>query len=264
MKIGICAAPRQLTDVDVTGVDFCEANVQTLLCPQADETAFAAQLEALKACPLPTPAANCFLPGSLKTTGPEVDDAALDRYVQTALRRAQRAGVRTIVFGSGGSRQVPEGFSRSRALEQIVGFLRRVGPWAADHDVTIVVEPLQQAECNIVNTVDEGRELINAVDMPGVALLADLYHMLREEEGPEAILRAGPLLAHTHVAEKAARTPPGVAGDDFRPFLAALRHVGYGRAMSLECKWDDLKTQLAPAVAELRRQMDEVGLGEGL
>ena len=62
---------------------------------------------------------------------------------------------------------------------------------------------------------------MNEVNHPAVSLLADLYHMARNGEKPEAILRVGHLLAHTHTAEKDERTPLGVAGDDQRPFLKA-------------------------------------------
>ena len=64
--------------------------------------------------------------------------------------------------------------------------------------------------------------------------------MLRENEGPDALVDAGPLLRHVHIAEKDRRTPPGVAGDDFRPYLRALRRAGYAGDISIECRWDDL------------------------
>lgn len=257
MRIGVCASPEQLAGADVTGLDYVEANVQALLVPQADASAFAAQQEHVRACPVPVRAANCFLPGGLKTTGPAVDMAALEAYVRTAFARAERIGIRTIVFGSGGSRMVPEGFSPLKAMQQLSGFLARIAPLAADHGVTIVVEPLQHSECNIVNTVDDGRMLVLDVEHPSVRLLADVYHMLRNHETPDAIRRAGGLLRHTHTAEREKRTPPGVAGDDIRPYLAALKEVGYPGAMSIEANWTDLRAQLPAAVRELRRQIEE-------
>lgn len=255
MQIGICASPEELRDF--ASLDYVEANVQSFLVPQQDEAAFAARREAAKACPAPISAANCFLPGGMKSTGPAVDDAALDVYAQTAFRRAAQVGINIIVFGSGGSRQVPAGWDHARATDQLVRFLGRVGPWAADQGVTLVLEPLNRDETNIVNTLDEGLAIVQAVNAPGVRLLADLYHMLREEETPEALRRAGRWLSHTHLAEKANRTPPGIAGDDFRPFLAVLKEIGFDDRMSLECRWENLPAQLAPAAGELRRQMGQ-------
>ena len=119
----------------------------------------------------------------------------------------------------------------------------------------MVVEPLNTAECNLVNSVTEGAEAVRAAGHSHVMLLADLYHMLREDESPDAIERAGALIRHVHVAERAERTPPGVAGDDFRPFLRALARIGYHGAYSLECRWRDQLAQAPPGVAELRRQL---------
>jgi len=84
VKLGICAGPGTWRQPP-PGLDFIEANVQGLLKPQADEDAFAPQLAAAQSAPRPILAANCFLPGSLPCTGPNVNVEDLDSYVRTAL-----------------------------------------------------------------------------------------------------------------------------------------------------------------------------------
>ena len=238
-------------------IDFAEEAVQKLLVPEQPEQAFqppgGAALEAL-----PIAAANGFLPGDLRTTGPEVDLERLRRYATAAFRRARQVGIGIVVYGSGASRQVEEGFDRARAEQQFVEALQTVGPPAAQAGITVVVEPLNTAECNIINSVTEGAEAVRAAGHPHVMLLADLYHMLREDESPEAIERAGALLRHVHVAERAERTPPGVAGDDFRPFLRALARIGYAGDYSLECRWQDQLAEAPGGVTELRRQLADI------
>ncbi|MHC4562867.1 MAG: sugar phosphate isomerase/epimerase family protein [Planctomycetota bacterium] len=256
MKLGICTAADTL-DTLPDGLDYIEESVGGALCPREDETAFEAALAKCKGAAAPVVAANCFIPGDLKSTGPDVDAAALDDYVATALARAERVGIDKIVFGSGGSRRVPDGFDKAEAFDQLVGHLKRWGPIAAKHGVTIVIEPLQTAECNIVNTVTEGAELAGAADHPNVKLLADFYHMACDGEGPESIRQAGDLLQHCHTAEKDKRTAPGAAGDDFRPYLKALKDIGYTGAISLECGWGDMQAEASGALAEFRRQWEE-------
>jgi sugar phosphate isomerase/epimerase len=99
--------------------------------------------------------------------------------------------------------------------------------------------------------------MVEAVGHPSFKLLADIYHLLREGEGPDAIEKYGKYIHHCHIAEKEKRTPPGSDGDDFRPFLRALRKVNYRGRMSIECRWENLKEQLPAAVAYLKRQVDE-------
>ena len=251
--VGVCGAHAELCAV-AGEIDFAEEAVQRLLVPERPDAAFEPPSAATLAT-LPIAAANGFLPGDLRSTGPAVDLERLRRYATAAFRRARQVGIGIVVYGSGASRQVDEGFDRARAEQQFVEALRTVGPPAAEAGVTVVVEPLNTAECNLINSVTEGAEAVRAAGHPHVMLLADLYHMLREDESPDAIERAGSLIRHVHVAEKAERTPPGVAGDDFRQFLRALARIGYGGAFSLECRWQDQLAQAPPGVAELRRQL---------
>ncbi len=63
---------------------------------------------------LPISAANSLVPGDLKIVGPVVDFERLRKYIGNVTARAQRVGMKTLVFGSGGARNVPDGFDRAR------------------------------------------------------------------------------------------------------------------------------------------------------
>jgi hypothetical protein len=107
MKLGVSVAPDKAALLPPGVVDFIEVNVQTFLVPMEDDAVFAPKLEAAAGCAFPIYAANGFLPGSLKSTGPEVDGGRIEAYAARAFERASRLGMKIIVFGSGGSRQVP-------------------------------------------------------------------------------------------------------------------------------------------------------------
>jgi sugar phosphate isomerase/epimerase len=177
------------------------------------------------------------------------------------MRRAGEIGMRYLVFGSAGARMVPEGFSPTRAFAQYVEALRRMAPVAQRHGVTIVVEPLNRGECNLINTIVEGAEAAAQADHPAVKLLVDIFHMLRNGESPDDIVTVGPWVRHAHIAENVDRAAPGVAGEDFRPFLRALHRIGYGSLLTIECNWGKLGLagEVGPAVAALRRQLAEAG-----
>ncbi len=113
------------------GYDFAEMSVAELLKPLQTEQAFLAALAALQDAGLPCPAVNGFVPANLKITGPDVDTPALQSYVATATARAERAGVRIIVFGSGGARRIPDGFDRQAAHTQLAAFCRMAARWRA-------------------------------------------------------------------------------------------------------------------------------------
>jgi len=255
LPIGVCTAVANAPLLREAGCAYLEAGVRRLLVPDRPREEFAVLRDEALACGLPVRACNSFLPSSLKSTGPAAVPEQILPFAATAFERAAEVGVETIVFGSGGSRAIPEGFDRTVAREQFIELLTRMGPLAATHGVTVALEPLQSSECNFINTVREGAAIVRAVDHPQIRLLADFFHMMREGEGPDALVETADLLAHLHIAEKARRTPPGTAGDDFVPWFAALAEVGYSGLLSIECGWDDLAAQLPRAVTTLREQM---------
>ena len=83
--------------------------------------------------------------------------------------------------------------------------------------------------------------------------------MLREGQSPQEVLGWGPIIHHAHLAEKDERTAPGVRGDDFRPFMRALKSVGYDKLISVEISndpgWGDFATEHRAAVDEVRHQL---------
>ncbi|HNT36653.1 MAG TPA: sugar phosphate isomerase/epimerase family protein, partial [bacterium] len=135
-----------------------------------------------------------------------------------------------------------------------VNLLRQLGPLAEKRGVTITVEPLNKAECNFITSLGEGATIVEQCDHPNVALLADIYHMTQNGQGPEDIIQFGKHLRHVHIAEKEKRTAPGTMGDDFRPFFKALKHVGYDARISIEGRWDNLANQAAGSIGVLRQQ----------
>lgn len=233
MKFGVCGGPDIARIAREAGYDYFEWSVGALLHPREDESLFEAALADARAVGLPCPAVNVFVPADLKITGPDVDLPALEKYAATTFSRAERAGVEVIVFGSGGARRIPDGFDRDRAWEQLVEFGRRIGPLAQRHGVTVVVEPLNLGECNVLNTVGESADYVYAVDHPHVRLLVDGYHWSKDNDTVEGIVTNGPLLAHAHIATVEGRRAPA-PGDTCAPFFAALRKAGYDGRISIE------------------------------
>jgi sugar phosphate isomerase/epimerase len=260
MKIGLCLSCENAAVLSDAGFDFIEENVQNFLLPQATDEAFAEKRKKTGPLALPILAANCFLPGALKCTGPEVQEEELGRYAETALRRAHEIGIRVIVFGSGAARQIPEGFDRARAREQFLAYARRIAPMAERHEVTVVIEPLNRKECNFINSLAEGAEIVEAVAHPRLRLLADAYHMSVDGEPAEEIVRFGHLIEHFHVAELEGRQAPGTQGEDFGPYLRALKKIGYRDLLSFECGWKQFPEQAAGSLTSFREQVRAAGL----
>lgn len=239
------------------GVDFLEVNVQKFLQPMAGDETFRVNLEIACNSPLPVYAANCFLPASLKSAGPQADPAAVLSYSAKAFSRARACGIKIVVLGSGESRRLPEDADREAAVLAFVELLRRLGPLAAAEGITLVLEPLNPGDGNFVITVKEGAAIVRQVNHPAIRLLADLYHMNRNGEPVEELADVMDILGHVHVAEQGGRTPPGVVGERFTEALRILKMGGYEGGISVEANWADPVTEATRAVSVLRAQWDQ-------
>jgi len=120
LPVGVCTSTKNAGLLKEADASYLEAGVRWFLVPDKGEEAFAENLEQGKACGLPIVAANGFLPGSLKSTGPEANHEGVLAFAETAFERAKRAGIRYIVFGSSGSRRVPDGFDHRKAELQYI------------------------------------------------------------------------------------------------------------------------------------------------
>jgi sugar phosphate isomerase/epimerase len=255
---GVCTSVDNAQKLKDAGYDYLEAGVQKFLVPQEDRAAFEANLKSVTDAPIPVYACNSFLPNTIKVVGPDADPQAALAYAQTAFERAKETGIKRIVFGSGGSRKIPEGFDRDQARRQFVSLLKEMGPLAAAGDVIVVIEPLNRNETNFINTVTEGTDIARLVNHPNICVLADFYHMAVENESPDGIRYAGDLLKHCHIAEKENRMAPGTTDYDFRPYFKALKEIGYQGGVSIEGRWGDFDAHLPVALQTMQTQYESI------
>ncbi|MDR0796168.1 MAG: sugar phosphate isomerase/epimerase [Tannerella sp.] len=257
-RIGVCTSINNAAIIKQAGCTYVEIGINNFLMPEKDDTAFAANLKSASESVLPALAANSFFPGDLKLVGPDADPERAIRFAEIAMQRAKQIGTKTFVLGSGGARRIPDGFDSEKATGQFIDLCKQIALLGAKYDVVVVIEPLRKQETNFINTVRQGTAIARAVNHPNLCVLADFYHMLCEDEDAQAIVEAGNLLHHCHIAEKAERTAPGVKGDDFTSYFKALQDINYQGRISIECGWKNFNEEVAPAVAEMKRQISSM------
>ena len=169
---------------------------------------------------------NSFLPADLKVVGPQVDRPRLQDYLQEALVCAEALGTKVIVFGSGGARMAPNGFSRERVRGQLQELLTMAGDEIErnHYGMAIGIEPLRKAECNIVNSAYEAYERAVRTSHPRIRIMVDFFHLAIEGEDPATLLRAKD---YSH--------PPSLLGSGSRPSVPPSRIRDLG-IQSLPCQ----------------------------
>jgi D-psicose/D-tagatose/L-ribulose 3-epimerase len=256
VRIGYCGRLQDIDAVKAAGFDYLEVRVSEVAA--LSDADFAATVAKFKQVGLPVLSANLFIPGDIKVTGPNIDKGRQMEYVRRALDRVSLLGVRLVVFGSGGARQVPDGFSKQEAFQQLVDFGKRLAPEARSRNMIIAIEPLRHQESNIINNSLDGLEWVNAVNDPNIQLMIDFYHYSVEKEDPSDIFKVKDHLRHLHMANPTGRVMP-LKWDEYNyaPFFAALRQLHYDRLISVEASNKDLVAEGKQSVALLRRAFDE-------
>ena len=255
-RIGVQTTLARAAEVKAAGGDFIAESVAGLIQPDAGEDVFTLALQRVREAGLPIYACNYFIGRrDLRCTGPDASHDAVLAYATRAFARAQRLGVRVIVFGSSASRSIPEGFEEARARDQFATLLAALGPRARDHDVKLAVESLQSRECNFLTKIRDVADVVQRADHPNIRITADLYHMVAEQETPDDLRAVLPWLAHLELAEVQGRRLPQPNGQDFRPFFKVLKTAGYSGAVCFEGRFES--EELTQGLALLRQQWTE-------
>ena len=156
-------------------------------------------------------------------------------FLQNVVRAASALGSDLLC----GPMAVPVGELRGRGFtdqefDTCVRSLQEVGAVASAEGVTLALEPLNRFETFMLNTVQDGVSLMNAVDQPSVGLLLDTFHMhIEEKSTPDAIRRAAMHIKHFHCSEND-RGAVGSGQVDWTGTFQALADVQYSGWLVVE------------------------------
>ena len=249
MRIGLCTGLENLELTSRLGFDYIECAVSGIASLSDGE--YEKALAAVNASSISIERMNVLFPGTIKLLGPEKNQKLIDEYLEKALTRAAALGAKTVVFGSGKARMIPDAVPFRQGYRELVEAAKRIGAIAGNHGLVIAIEPLNREETNCINSLKEGAMLEADVDSPSVGLLADLYHMLKENENLENIL-AVKHLKHTHIALLEGRSFPTKATKEVETFFDMLNRINYSGTMSIEGRAENLENDAASSLKVLR------------
>ena len=252
--IGICTDFVNLPDAAALGYDYVELSLADLAAlPESDFDELADYVDgagiAVRAC-------RDMLPDDLPVTGPGVNATALHGYLNHALRRAARLGVKVVALDAAVSRGVDADGDFPFAWRQLGNFLRLVQGHARDCGVTVALEPLRKADCSLLNLVSEATLIAGLLQLDNVGVAAHWGHMSMASEPMGALWRAGALLRHVHVENALNRRLPAPGdGEDYGRLLSPLKVMDYRWGVSLCGKITDSFVSDAQAALEYIREL---------
>jgi sugar phosphate isomerase/epimerase len=136
--------------------------------------------------------------------------------------------------------------------------LPRIGAIAANHGVTLVMEPLNRYETHFLKTLSHGAAICRRVNHPNIRVMADFFHMHIEEANIAASLDENlEFVSHVHLADSS-RDLPGCGHTDFSPAFRVLKERDFDGAFALECsRQGTLEFGLRESAAYIRKTWQE-------
>lgn len=259
-QLGIASPLANDSILHESGFNLIGESVSRMVSPKLSEEQFQKNIELVKAAKCKVYMCNVFFPGDMKIAGDQVNEKVVLGFADTVFNRAAQLGLTAIVLGSGAARRLPEGYDKKKAEQDFVILGKKLANLAQKHGVKIFLENLNSTETNFMTSLKDAAIIVKQINHPNFRLNADIYHMLKENESPQEIINAGSIIEYCEIAEKEQRTPPGVKGDDFVPYLKALKAIGFKGPIFIEGRWTDMAKEAPAAKAYLEKQLKEAYL----
>ncbi len=135
-------------------------------------------------------------------------------------------GIRGKLADSAECRELQEAEGRLMLIECL--------EYAEDKGVVLLIEPVNRYETNLINTLQQGIQLIDDIGSENLKLLPDTFHMNIEESSIEgSLIKARSYIKYIHFADSN-RLAPGYGHIDFKSVLLTLSKIGYKGAIGIE------------------------------
>lgn len=123
---------------------------------------------------------------------------------------------------------------KNNMQELAVPILSELAGFAAEHNVKLLLEPLNRYSTPYCSTAKDALVIAERVHSDYFGVMLDTFHMNIEEDSFEdSIARSGKLLGHMHFADNN-RKMPGYGHIDFKAIIAALQRAEYGGYVTFE------------------------------
>lgn len=185
------------------------------------------------------------------------------RRVAELIELAHDLGAANVIVG-GVRGRLPAQDGAEEATDVLAGAVASLAEAGARHGVTILLEPINRYETDVLNTASSAADVIARAAAPNVGLLLDTFHMNLEEPAVAATLvRHAASLKYVHLADNDRHVP----GGGTLPFLQWLRVLdaldfdGYVGVEALPLPTDEEAARRAGAALKL--WMDALARGPG-
>ncbi len=175
-------------------------------------------------------------PAGLHVTTPDEARRAISwQHIRNLIDLSADLGPNGVmVFGSPKQRSTEGGISVAEATKNFVDGLAGVAPHAESRGVRILIEALPCEQTDVVLTLDEAVEHVQAIGSPAIQTMFDSHNAINEiSSHADLIAQHFQWIRHVHVNELDGRHP-GTGSYDFVSIFRRLHELNYQGWISME------------------------------
>jgi D-psicose/D-tagatose/L-ribulose 3-epimerase len=154
-------------------------------------------------------------------------------YLRNSLQQAHELGAPVLIVVPS---YRPDGDPtyREAELERAAATIGAAAQTTGPEGPTIALEALNRYETNLITRLEDADALRQLIDLPNVAITANVFHMDIEEDSiPDSLTVYAEQIVHVHLADNQ-RREPGSGHLDFQGVFRTLAETGYGGALAME------------------------------
>lgn len=229
------------------GWDFCEIPNLLVIRPLTPKGTWEATKAKIKSWNLPPIyAASHFFAtndqpeeGRIPFIGPNADWDLVEFWTKRSFERLSELGIKNPgVYGDFFA--VPEGFSKTKGMDQALRFGSMAGDIAKKYNMNLVVEPNGHPQ-SLIRLYTEGIDYLKRLDHPNVKIMADTNYFIAGKWDIEDIKKAPDLIVHSHTAGIAGQPGVGDMTEYHTKMFRVLRSIGYNKTVGIACPWVSTK-----------------------
>ncbi len=245
----VCGKLADYPAIVAAGYDYIELNANDFLIPEENKSVFQKNVKQIKQDNVKVISCVDFIPDHMPMVGSEPKHDEIIARAKIVFNRARTAGVEYMVFNS----HVPDGFDRKEATSQFITICKRLGDLAKRDKLTVIIEPFGNGDSELINSLQDGVEIIKEIDNDNIRLLCDISHMMRNNELAEEIVKYGSYIRHCRVD-----ISPEARTDNFTAYFNALRQINFRGCVSVNNKQGKFDEHLATALQHIRQQFQSL------
>lgn len=219
------------------GWEAAEIPITELVLPYDGEGEWAKNLAAIRTWNQPPfTAASHFLKDERIVGNDATPFDELERQAEQNCRRLSQLGPEIVAGIWGNFFSVPEGFPRTKAMDQAVRYCEMVARHADRWGVLIALEPTANPR-TVFPKYSDGLEFVKQLARPRVRVMADLNYFIAVEEPFEDIAVDPDYCLHVHIQGDTYQPNSGDCRRKILHIFRVLREIGYERTVSSAHPW---------------------------